>query len=409
MKKILSGFNGLCYAGLMLTIISLASCHSGGGDADDKKAGVVLPKKKTDTIEISQKQIQSAGITTGNMEQRNLSALVKATGQLVLPPSNQAMVSTVIAGTVKQILVKEGAEVRSGQVVAYIESPEFTRMQQDYLTTKSNLVYVQQEYERQKLLDDQNAGTGKVFQQAKATYLSEQAKLGSMLTTLKQLHIPISRLNQGGVSAQVPLIAPLSGQVNHVYVTIGSPAEVNKPLLDVINDNGIYADLKIFEKDINQVRVGQNVELALSGQSRQLISGTIYALNSTFETDNRVVIAHVRLNPGKTAHLIPGTYLAASIKVGSQTTTALPEDAVISAEGKQFIFLALGESEERSPTDHSRKFNFKKVEVITGQADMGYIAIRLLADLPANAKVVTKGARYILAESLKGDSDDDTN
>jgi cobalt-zinc-cadmium efflux system membrane fusion protein len=404
MKKILPGISKLLQAGLMISLCILSACHS-GGDADDKNTGSASPKKPSDTIAISPKQMEIAGITTGSIEQKDLSSIIKATGALVLPPSNQAMVSTAIAGNVKQILVKEGDDVKSGQIVAYIESPEFNRMQQDYLTTKSDLVYIEQEYERQKLLNDQNAGTGKVFQQAKANFLSGQEKLKTMAAALKQLHISLEQLNQGNVSAKVPLIAPLSGQVNHVYVTIGSPAEVNKPLLDLINNQGIYADLKIFEKDINQVKVGQKVELALNGQPQQFINGVIYALNSTFETDNRVVIAHVRLIAGQTSHLIPGTYVSATIKTSNQTTTALPMDAVVSDGAKQFIFLALGEGDERLASDHGKKFNFKKIEIITGQTDMGYIAIKPLLDLPKNVKVVTKGARYILAESLKGDSD----
>jgi len=405
MKNIFTGAYKL-FLPLIIVGVGLASCHSGTTDKDDKTAVNAPAKKPTDTIEISQQQISVAGITTGSIEQRNISSIIKATGQLVLPPANQAVVTTAIAGIVKHILVKEGSQVRSGQPIAYIESPEFTRLQQDYLTTKSNLVYVQQEYERQKLLNDQNAGTGKVFQQAKANYLSEQEKLQAMASTLSQLHINVPGLNQGHIENKVPVIAPFSGQVNHVYMTIGSPAEVNKPLADIVNNSGIYCDLKIFEKDINRVKVGQKVELALSGQEQQVINGTIYALNSSFETDNRVVVAHVKLNITNNLHLTPGTYVAASVKVGSMTTTALPEDAIVSAEGKQYIFLTLGQDDDKKGSKAVQGMNFKKIEVVTGQIDMGYVAIKPITELPQDVKVVIKGAKYILAESQKGNASD---
>ncbi len=402
MKKIYLNSHKVLFPALIIGSL-FASCHSKTADNDNKTA---VQAPSTDTIEISQKQISVAGIVTGSIEQRNMSSVVKASGQLLLPPANQAVVTTAIAGIVKQILVKEGSEVRSGQAVAYIESPEFTRLQQDYLTTKSNLVYVQQEYDRQKLLNDENAGTGKVYQQAKANFLSEQEKLQAIAATLSQLHINVAALNQGHMESKVPVIAPFSGQVNHVYMTIGSPAEVNKPLVDLINNNGIYCDLKIFEKDINQVKVGQQVMLALSGQEQQIINGTIYALNSEFETDNRVVIAHVRLNRTNDRHLIPGTYVSASVTTGSKTTPALPEDAIVSADGKQYVFLALGQDEDKKGSTATQGMNFKKTEVVTGQSDMGYVAIKLLADLPKDVRVVTKGAKYILAESQKGNAPD---
>jgi cobalt-zinc-cadmium efflux system membrane fusion protein len=410
MKKILPGIKYLFQCSLIAALCALSACHAAGGDSDDHDTKTTPAAKQSDTVQITQKQMEVAGITLGGIEQKNLGSIVKATGTLVLPPSNQAVVSTIIAGTVKQILVSEGAYVKSGQVVAYIESPDFITMQQDYLTTKSSQVYLRQEYERQKLLNDQNAGTGKVYQLAKANFLSGQEKLQSMATALKQLHINRERLNQGTISPAAPLIAPLSGQVDHVYVTIGSPAEVNKPLLDVIDDHGIYADLDIFEKDISRVKVGQKVELALNGQSPQIVKGTIYALNSTFETANRVVVAHVRLTPDGTTHLIPGTYVSAAIQISNRTVPALPEDAVVSAEGKQFIFLLTGEKAAPSVGANGKTFNFKKVEVVTGETDMGYTAVKLLAGLPGDAKVATSGAKYILAESQKspaGESGDD--
>lgn len=391
----------------VVLLVAIVSCHSDKPDADDQPKTVASPKKSSDTTEISQAQIRTAGIVTGNIEQRNINTVVKATGQLVLPPANQAVVTTAVAGIIKQVLVKEGSAVRAGQPVAYIASPEFTRMQQEYLTTKSEQVYIEQEYERQKLLNDENAGTGKVYQQAKANYLSGQQKLQTMAASLEQLHISVTALNQGHLIEKVPVIAPLSGQVNHVYITVGSPADVNKPLVDIINGQDVYGDIKIFEKDINSVKVGQKVELSLSGQDQQSLAGTIYALNSTFETDSRVIIAHVRLQPPVGLHLVPGSYITASIITDKKTTAAVPEDAVISADGKQYIYLALGQDDDKSGDKTPQGMNFKKMEVVTGQADMGYIAVKLLKDLPEDAKIVTRGAKYILAESLKGSAQDD--
>jgi cobalt-zinc-cadmium efflux system membrane fusion protein len=388
--------------------LSLPSCHStAAADNDDNKAAAPAKKKSTDTIELSQKQVSVSGITTGFIEQKNVGSVVKASGQLVLPPSHQAVVTTAIAGIISEIPVKEGSEVRQGQAVAYIESPELIRLQQDYMTTKSNLVYVQQEYERQKLLNDENAGTGKVYQQAKANFISEQQKLQAMAASLAQLHVSVAALNKGQLIRKVPIIAPLSGQVNHVYIMVGSPADVNKPIIDIINNKDIYCDLKIFEKDINRVKVGQKAELSLSGQEQQVIHGTIYALNSEFETDNRVVIAHVRLNDAGNKHLIPGSYASASVITDNVTTPALPEEAIVSADGKQYIFLALGQDDDNKGSKAAEGMNFKKVEVVTGASDMGFVGIKLLTDLPKDAKVVTKGAKYILAESQKGDASDD--
>ena len=72
-----------------------------------------------------------------------------------MPPQNQADVSVFTTGIVKTINVIEGQRVSKGQTIATIESPEFTKIQEAYLTSKSNLEFLKLEFERQKTLSDE--------------------------------------------------------------------------------------------------------------------------------------------------------------------------------------------------------------------------------------------------------------
>lgn len=385
----------------------LSACNSTTNTTD--ATSPVPEKVASDTIELTKAQIVTVGVETGFPEKRNLGDLIKVNGQLMIPPESKAEVNTLIGGVVRKILVKEGNYVRKGQVLAYIENPEFIRMQQDYLTTKSNLVYVTQEYERQKRLNDQNAGTGKVFQQAQATYLSEQAKLNSLRRQLQQIHINTSNLDKGTLYNQIPIWSPISGQVSHILINIGSSADMNKTLMEVIDDSSIYCDLKIFQKDLNKVKVGQKITFQVNEQTEKAFSGKIRSINATYETANRIVIAHASIDHQKSDPLIPGSYVTASVLLGDKTVLAVPTDAVISAEGKEFIFVVLAESDTAKPVKKNpdQEVRFKKIEVITGISNQGYTEIKLLETLPENTRIVTKGARYVLAQSQTGQSDDE--
>jgi membrane fusion protein, heavy metal efflux system len=130
--------------------------------------------KQSNTEELTEAQMKVVDIEMGNIEQRNLTSVVKASGQLTVPPQNKAVVNALVGGVIRKINVVEGQNVRKGQVVASIENPDFVKLQQDYLTSKDNIVYLAQEYERQKQLQEADAGIGKVYQQASANYAAEK-------------------------------------------------------------------------------------------------------------------------------------------------------------------------------------------------------------------------------------------
>lgn len=387
--------------------IFLSACGSG---PDKKGSNVnIAGKSKSDTIELSMVQIKTASIQVGIPEQKNLTDLIKVNGQLMVPPESKAEVNSLIGGKVTNVLIKEGDYVRKGQVLAYIENPEFIRMQQGYLTTKSNLVYVTQEFERQKRLSEQNAGTGKVFQQAQSTYLTEKAKLNALAKQLQQIHISVNSLDNGNIKTQIPLLSPISGQVFRILVNIGSSADMNKTLMEIIDDSAVYCDLKIFQKNLDKIQVGQKITFQISEQTEKAYSGKITSINSTYEAENRIVIAHATVNHQSNGKLIPGSYVSASILLGDKTVLAVPADALVSADGKSFVFRVIPESGSSQPDEKNtqQEMRFIKTEVIRGISDQQFTEIKLLKPLPKNTQIVTEGARYVLAQSQGGQSDDE--
>ena len=86
-------------------------------------------------------------------------------------------------------------------------------------------------------------------------------------------------------------------------------------------------------------------------------------------------------------------YVSASIDVGSQTMPAVPVDAIVKSDGKNYIFVLVEEGNK------AEVMHFQKVEVVTGITDLGYIEIKPLEEIKQNSKIVIKGAFYILSKS----------
>lgn len=108
---------------------------------------------------LTEDQIQSVGVTTGPIEMKELTAIVKANGLLRVPNNNKATVAALFSGVVKTLNILEGDYVRKGQVIATITNPEYIRVQEQYLTTISRIAFAEQEFKRQNELYKNDAGT----------------------------------------------------------------------------------------------------------------------------------------------------------------------------------------------------------------------------------------------------------
>ena len=100
------------------------------------------------------------------------------------------------------------------------------------------------------------------------------------------------------------------------------------------------------------------------------------------------MIVHAVINNKEKKNLIPGMYVTVLISTGTKLTDAVPVDAIIRSEGKQYIFIT-------TTCAKAGKTIFNKIEVTTGVTELGYIQITPLTALPAGVLIATKGAFYL--------------
>jgi len=380
--------------------LAFASCS---GDTGKKETGAkeqtdraVEEKEKPDGLELTPTQMQTVGIVTGPIAQKNLDSVIKANGQLAVPPQNKADVSILSGGIINHISVIEGQQVKRGQLLATIKNQDLIKIQQDYLAAKNNFTYVQAEYTRQKQLQEAGAGTGKSFQSAEATYNAERSRLTAYESQLSQLGISPGKIASGNIVSQFPVVSPISGTVGQITANTGAFVQPGTSIMEVVDNSKIHCDLTVFEKDLMHVKVGQKVSFQLTNQENQLITGTINGVNKSFENESKGVTVHAVINNKEQKNLIPGMYVTALISTGTRLMAAVPVDAVVRSEGKQFIFVVIPEEGKNNTV------RFKKAEVVTGVTELGFMQIKPLQDLPATVKVALKGAFYLQSKAAGG-------
>ena len=406
-------------AAIILTaaLFTVSSCGSSGSKKVTKEETKTDTAKKEEGIaEVTPEQMKAVGIEIGVIEQQNLTSVVKASGQLTVPPQNKAVVNALVGGVIRRINVVEGQQVSKGQVVVAIENPDFIRLQQDYLTSKDNIVYLAQEYERQRILKEADAGIGKVYQQASANYAAEKSKLLTLAKQLQQIHINPSQVRKGNLITVVPVTAPISGTVGKITLSVGTFTDASSPIMEIVNNSIVFADLQVFEKDIHKVSVGQNVNFILTNQKDKKVSGKVTGINKSFDQQNKSVVVHAVVNNAAPLNLIAGMYVSALIETGKQLVMAVPKDAIVKANDKSYIFVFEGiekkpvkkdaDDKEANKNEFHEKHRFKMIEVVTGVEELGYVEIKLVEELKPNTKIVTKGAFYIYSSMQNIETDD---
>lgn len=364
---------------LIISVLFISSC---GKQTTSENTEV---KEETTVITLTDAQIKNAAIEVGKITEQPISSVLKVNGKIDVPPQNMVSISAQLGGYLKNSQLLPGMKVKKGEVIATMEDQQYIQIQQDYLTTKTKLNYLEKEYNRQKDLNESKATSDKVFQQTEADYHAQRIALKALYEKLKLIGINPETLSESGISRNINIYAPIDGYVTHVNVNIGKYVNPSEVLFELVNPTDIHLALTIFEKDIPKLFIGQKVIAYTNNEPEKKHDCEIILIGQHL-SDERSVEVHCHFNDyDKT--LLPGMYMNAEIEVTSNNVLALPSEAIVNFEGKNYIFIDKG----------NRSYEF--CEVTIGNAENNYTSLENAANLK-NKSIVVKGS-YSLLMSLK--------
>lgn len=387
---------------ITISFTLLVSCGNSSKTTNDNnsqisKTEVTKPDSTGGNIEVelTEAQMKAVDIQLGQIEKRDLNSIIRVNGEMALDPQKKAEVTSLLGGIIKQVLVIEGKSVKAGQALAYLENTEIVELQKNYLTTKKEALVAELEYNRQKELSALGAGIEKTLQQATANYEITKAQLTGLDKQLRQLSISPEQVSAGNMVTQIPIKSPITGTVSKINISTGSYVDTQTSLMSITDNTDIHCDVKVFEKNINSVQIGQEVDITLTNQPQVHLIGKIYEINKSFEGDSKAIIVHVDIKENQDIKLIPGMYVTGLINIGKQKTEAVPNDAIISNEGKKYIFVLEKEDIENG----IKTYHFERVEILTGISELGYTQITPIKKLEDNVTIVKANAFYLASMS----------
>ena len=284
------------------------------------------------------KQKELAGVQTGTMEYKLVSPAVSCTGEVEVPPQGMASVTAPLGGYIVQTRIVPGAHVKKGTVLATLSNPEYIVLQQSYLETAGELAFAEQDYNRQKMLQEQDATAAKKFQQSESSYNVLRARLAGLREQLKLIGIDLKQVEAGNIQSSVQLRSPISGfitAVNHHPGQFVGPREVIFELVDVTD---LHLHLNVFEQDISAVRKGQVIRFRPAGGGEYQLEGSVLLVSPKKNADKKSFDVHGHIE-GADHNLKPGMYVEAEILISDDSVHALPKQAFVYNENKALVLI----------------------------------------------------------------------
>lgn len=319
---------------------------------------------------------------------------VEVVGSVGFDQDHVAQVGPLIAGRVVSLKARIGDVVRSGQVLAEIESAEVGQAQGAYLSARATSRAAQANLHREVELLRDRATSERNKEVAQAQAITEQANLSAALQRLLAIGLrkeDLQALEEGKMApGRVPLLAPLDGTVIKREVTLGEAVQPAKDAFSIANLDHLWVQLDLFEKDLAAVHVGQSAELRT-----EVVPGHVFKAHVAYVghvIDERTRTAPVRIQFDNDKGLMrPGQFVTATLRGDKERVAtevlAVPRRAVLLVEGRPVAFVAAPDG------------TFQRRAVELGVSGGGLVEIR--SGLSAGERVATDGAFILKSELLR--------
>lgn len=373
---------------ILATSLLLISCNSGaegpsiaelieGGDLDAIRAKRTEVREQQSSIQADLKRLDEAIQALSENENQALVTIHTLQDTLFrhfieiqgnVSTKQNVIIRPEFQGTLTRVLVKEGDQVRKGQVLARIDDGGLSS-QLSQLEVQAQLARTT--YERQARLWEQKIGSEIQYLQAKTNYEAAQRAVDQLKSQL----------------AKTSVRAPFSGVIDDVITEQGSVVSLGQELFRIVNLSDMYVKAEVPERYLSSVVPGKDVAInfPILGETMQ---STVRQTGNYINPGNRAFTIEVDV-PNDNDRVKPN--LTARLRINDYTNpeAILVPQSVISenALGDQYVYVANLEGETDETATAERKI------ITTGKSQGDFIEV--ISGLNAGAAIIVEGARTV--------------
>lgn len=376
----------ICFFASALAVALMAACNSGPGESESKMTSYGSGASKADTADLFHvPPDQMAHLQVVPVEKGNVQRILRLSGSVAFNAFQTTPVFAAVGGPVHEILATPGQVVHQGQPLLTVNSPDYSSSRSAYIKARDSSELADKLYARAKDLYAHGAIAEADLQQAESTQLQAHADLESAADALRALGVkdPESLAKTPAkVTGQVPVIAPVSGEIVERLVGPGQLLQAGATqCFTISNTDSVWVLVNVYQNDLPYVHTGDVVEINTESYP-QTFHGKVSYIAPALDPTTRTLQARiVTPNPGRL--LKKDMYVTVTLHAGAiKNAFTVPDSAVLrDTENQPFVYVQTGSDE------------FSRRVVSVGDSENGRTQVE--SGLKDGDKVVGDGSLFL--------------
>lgn len=330
-------------------------------------------------VVMTKTQQQSLGVTVSPVGKNTMLNSRRFPAEIVVPVSQIRVVSAPQSGLLDQLYVAAGQDVKKGQVIAHVSSPEILGLQKDYLLALTQKILASKSLARDAELLKDGIIPQRRYLETESKHAEASATLEQSKQTLRLAGMGEAAINKitpgAGMNSGISLTAPIDGQVLEQMVSAGQRVDMATPLYRIAKLNPLWLEIHAPLEGLPFVKIGMPVQVP-----KLQASGKLVAVIRNVNKADQTLHLRAEITQG-TDKLSPGQMVEAEISLGTQAQHfSVPKSALARQGTEALVFVQT-----------KTGFHPFKVKVISEQGDDAVVD----ADFKGNERIAVSGISAI--------------
>jgi cobalt-zinc-cadmium efflux system membrane fusion protein len=326
-------------------MLALAGCHSDDASRMTSFASRSTPSATPRLFSIPADQMGRVQLVT--VSPGTMAHTLRLTGTVAYNAFKTTPVITQVGGPVSRILVVPGDRVKMNQAMLEVSSPDYAQLLDGYLKAADSFRLADKFYERAKDLYAHHAIAEQDLEQAESNRTQAQADLNAAEQGMRILGIKNpADLAKTPSSAQIPVLAPIAGDVVERLVSPGQVVQAGQTQAFTISDlSTVWVLANVYQADLQYVKQGDDVVVQTDAFS-QSFHGKISYISPALDPNTRTLQARIVVdNPGE--KLKRDMYCTVTVTAGVlKNVLPVPVAAVMRDDNNEpFVYVLNGQNQ----------------------------------------------------------------
>jgi cobalt-zinc-cadmium efflux system membrane fusion protein len=335
--------------------------------SNDKVADAALKGAGDQPKLFSVPQDQLAHLQIYTVVPTSMERVLRLPGTVAYNGFTTTPVISQVSGPVGRIVVVPGQVVRAGQPMLFVSSPDFAQLRSNYIKANDAHALAHKNYARAQDLYAHHAIAERDLQAAESAEIQAQADLEAAEQSLRIVGITDPAALAKSQSPQVPVPAPISGEVVDRLVAPGQLLQGGNTQCFTISDmSTVWVMVNVYQQDLSTVKVG-DVARIQSDAYPDVFSGKISYIGAALDPNTRTLQARVETqNPHE--KLKKDMYVTATLHAGTiKDAIAVPDAAVLrDNDNEPFVYVNQGENRFGERPVRVGESSDGKTEIVSG-------------------------------------------